>query len=855
MALTPGTRLGPYEVISLLGAGGMGEVFRARDSRLGRDVAIKVLPAGFAKDPERLRRFEQEARATAALNHPNILAVYDIGALQGSPYVVSELLEGNTLRERLASGALAVRKSIEIALQVMHGLAAAHEKGILHRDLKPENIFLTSDGRVKILDFGLAKLTQRESGPQSQALTEDSPTDPGTVLGTMGYMSPEQVRGLPVDARSDIFSFGAIFYEMLTGRRAFHGPTSADTISAILKEDPPELAETNRSVSPALDRIVRHCIEKSPEQRFHSARDVAFDLEALSTASTSAPLKAVPAQSRRRVRLAVIASAVGLLLALAFFAGRFLAAPVAGTAAPEIQQLTFRRGTVLGSRFAPDGQTVVYTAAWEGNPREIFTTSEQSPESRGLDIKDAELLAISRTGQLAIKQHPQVSGNFARAGTLATVPLSGGSPRALLDNVESADWSPDGSQLAVVQFVGGEYSLQYPIGKRLFASPNWVSDVCVSPSGDRIAFLNHPFGGDEGSVMLIEKSGKPRELSSGWLTLQGAAWSPDEKEVWFTGTRVGGNRALYAVSLAGKERAIARVPGILTLRDLGPQGRVLMTQSDERQVVMVMLSGQDHERDLSWFDYGIPGGLSDDGKFLLISEAGEGGGAHYTTYLRPTDGSPAIRLGEGSSSLSGDGKYALSRVVGAPTRLFLLPVEGAPKELAIGDIAPAGGLFLPGTHRALLVGTEPGHKPRVYLLDPDSGASPKPILPEGVHGIAAITSDGSLVLARNESNQAMFYPLSGGAPLPVQGLQPGERIFGLATDNRTLFVGSSGELPTKVYRLNSVSGERQLWKEIGPADRTGSETIGASRILQDGKAYFYGYVRDLSELYVFRGLR
>nr|MDQ5871852.1 serine/threonine protein kinase [Acidobacteriota bacterium] len=286
MTLAAGSRLGPYEILSPIGAGGMGEVYRANDPRLGREVAIKVLPASFSNDPDRLRRFEQEARAAGLLNHPNITAVYDIGTVDDAPYVVTELLEGETLRGRMSGGALAPRRAIEYALQIAHGLAAAHEKGIVHRDLKPENLFVTKDGRVKILDFGLAKLTQPENaGPQTNLPTATAGTEPGVVLGTLGYMSPEQVRGRAADARSDIFSFGAILYEMLSGKRAFHGDSAADTMSAILREDPPDLSSTNRLIAPALDRIVRHCLEKDPESRFHSAHDLAFDLDALSGAS------------------------------------------------------------------------------------------------------------------------------------------------------------------------------------------------------------------------------------------------------------------------------------------------------------------------------------------------------------------------------------------------------------------------------------------------------------------------------------------------------------------------------------------------------------------------------------------
>jgi len=313
VTLAPGARLGPYEILSPLGAGGMGEVYRARDPRLGREVAIKVLPAAFSSDPDRLRRFEQEAKAAGSLNHPNITAVYDVGSVDGAPYVVSELLEGETLRSILAGRKLSTRKAIDYAVQIAHGLAAAHEKGIVHRDLKPENLFVTKDGRVKILDFGLAKLTREEipSGPATQVPTQTALTEPGVVMGTVGYISPEQVRGSLADARSDIFSFGAILYEMLSGNRAFQGGSTADTISAILKEDPLDLTIANPSISAGLGRIVRHCLEKSPEERFQSAQDLGFDL---SVAAGESPRP--DASSPRRTVLLSAGAVLAALLVL-----------------------------------------------------------------------------------------------------------------------------------------------------------------------------------------------------------------------------------------------------------------------------------------------------------------------------------------------------------------------------------------------------------------------------------------------------------------------------------------------------------------------------------------------------------
>src|SRR6266850_2184377 len=282
--ISPNTTIAQYTIVSKIGEGGMGVVWRARDAKLGRDVAIKVLPASLSENTDRLNRFEQEARAAGALNHPNILVIHHIGIHDGAPYIVSELLEGETLRERMGGAALPQRKAIDYALQIAKGLAAAHAKGIVHRDIKPDNIFITDDGRVKILDFGLAKLTSATDGNQSQTEvpTRKVNTDPGTVMGTVGYISPEQLKGQQADHRSDIFSFGAILYEMLSGKRAFRGDSMAETMSAILREDPPDLSETNKTVSPALERVVRHCLEKNPNERFHSARDLAFAIESLS---------------------------------------------------------------------------------------------------------------------------------------------------------------------------------------------------------------------------------------------------------------------------------------------------------------------------------------------------------------------------------------------------------------------------------------------------------------------------------------------------------------------------------------------------------------------------------------------
>ena len=423
MSLAAGARLGPYEILTPLGAGGMGEVYRARDPRLGREVAIKVLPADLQAHPDRLKRFEQEARAAGGLNHPNLLSVLDIGSAEGVPFIVFELLEGHTLRDALSRGSLPPRKALDFAVQIAQGLGAAHDKGIVHRDLKPENVFVTVDGRVKILDFGLAKLRPdfNPGGSGSDVATKSALTGPGVVLGTVGYMSPEQVQGLPTDARSDIFSFGTVLYEMLSGRRAFLASSAVSTMHAILEKDPPPLTETGRELPPALEPIVMRCLEKQREGRFQSARDLAFALEAIARGSGSraslagAPL--APMRSPARAWLAALSGAIALALALlAAVRLGYLQSPwAADKAPPSYTRLTFRRGTVDGARFAPDGQTIVYSAAWNGKPDEVFTTRPGATESRTqIDPMEQVFKGMRHASRMNLYFSPDLEESVAR---------------------------------------------------------------------------------------------------------------------------------------------------------------------------------------------------------------------------------------------------------------------------------------------------------------------------------------------------------------------------------------------------------------------------------------------------------
>ncbi|HVE65970.1 MAG TPA: serine/threonine-protein kinase, partial [Thermoanaerobaculia bacterium] len=472
MALNPGTRLGPYEIVSPLGAGGMGEVYRARDTRLGREVAVKVLLPEVSGDDSRRRRFEQEARSASALNHPNIVTVYDVGSVDSTIYLAMELVEGRTLREMLADGALPSRKMLDVAVQVADGLAKAHDAGLVHRDLKPENLIVSKDGFVKILDFGLAKLTELTSsggGSALQTMAGAPGTVPGTVMGTVGYMSPEQASGRDVDYRSDQFSLGSILYELATGQRAFQRNTGAETLTAIIREEPVPVGQANPRVPAPVRWIVERCLAKEPEERFASTKDLARDLRSLRDhLSETSASEAVAAPAARKRFPAWLAVGAALLVGAA--AGIFgLRLFEGGGAAPEgrLQRLTFRRGTILSARFAPDGRSIVYSAAWDGKPSEIFTTRPESPESRALNLSPASLLAVSSAGELAIALGWRPVLGWESAGTLARVSLEGGAPREILENVSEADWAPDGKELAIVRDAGPMRRLEYPIGKVL----------------------------------------------------------------------------------------------------------------------------------------------------------------------------------------------------------------------------------------------------------------------------------------------------------------------------------------------------------------------------------------------------
>jgi len=858
--ISPNTTIAQYTIVSKIGEGGMGEVWRAHDNKLGRDVAIKFLPASLSEDTDRLRRFEQEAQATSALNHPNILTVHDIGEYEGAPFIVAELLEGQELRERLNEGPIPLRKVTEYAQQIVSGLSAAHERGIVHRDLKPENIFITKDDRVKILDFGLAKFHERPSGlTSSEDATRKALTNPGVVMGTVGYMSPEQVRAQLTDHRSDIFSFGAILHEMITGRRAFQQDTVAETISAILKEEPEELTASNPNVNPALERIVRRCLEKKAERRFQSTSDLGFALDSLSapTSSSSTTMPAVPAES---IPARANRSPLFYLLGLLLLAGGIVLGILASgyfrkSSTPAFQQLTFRRGLINHARFAPDGQTLVYSAAWNGNPLEIFSTRSGSNESRPLGIAGADILAVSSTGELAVLVKRKLLGQVIHSGTLARVPISGGAPREMVEDVEEADWSPDGSNLAVVRNVNGRNQLEYPIGKMLYETAGYISYPRISPKGDQIAFVDHQIQWDNrGRVVVMDLSGKRTLLSDESVGQEGLAWSASGDEVWFTAAKTSGAQALYAASLSGKLRTVLRVPGDIWLHDIARDGRVLLTRFNQSSALIGLAPGENKERDLTWLDFGGLDDLSADGKTFLYEYYGQGSGQNYAMYVGKTDGSPAVRLGDGGQgALSYDGKWVVA-VYHEPPGLVLMPTgAGVVKQLEkFGIEQYLSAKWLPDGKRIIFTGRENGHLDRCYIQSIDTGG-PKPITPEGVY-CGLVSPDGQSLLGFGGSNKVAIYAIDGARqPRPIPGYGDTDSVAGWSTDGNSLYVYPNG-FSMKISTLEIASGRKQLLREVAPNDPAGIYQDPGIIITPDGKGYVYLVRRYLTDLYLVDGL-
>ncbi|MEI6669871.1 MAG: protein kinase [Acidobacteriota bacterium] len=864
MSLAPGTRFGPYEVVAQLGAGGMGEVYRAHDAKLNRDVAIKILPEALAADPAALVRFEREAQAVAALSHPNILSIFDFGREGATAYAVMELLEGETLRVRLEHGALPARKVIDLAVQVGKGLAAAHEKGIVHRDLKPENIFVTGEGVAKILDFGVAKRTGAAGeagaadGAGATVETSLAHTGPGMVMGTVGYMSPEQVRGEVVDHRSDIFAFGVVLYEMVTGRRAFARETAAESLAAILKEDPPDIASGASGAVPALQRIVQHCLEKKPAERFRDAHDLVFALETISSPSTESNALV---QASRRPTLARVAAWSAVLAMMALAVGGSWWWSRKPSSRPTYTQVTFRRGNVLRARFTSDGQNIVYSAAWDGRPCEIFLSRLDGSGVRAIGLPGADLMAVNGKGELLILvKSRQWTGSTGGVGTLALASLDGGTPKELLAHVLGADFGPDGQSLAVAYQGqdGPSVRLDYPLGTHLLASvsENTVGNPRVSPQGDRVALLMHPgaqtgTASTLGTIAIVDRAGKRRDVVSGINTNDDyLAWSRDGREIYFATTS-----GLMAVDMAGAVRQVTSEATPSFIHDVSAQGALLLER--ERGVMSPLVRAHGVDLDLGWQDQSSIAGFSRDGSMALLFEQGGGASHHGRPFLRRMDGSAPKVLEPGLPlDLSPAGDIALVATHGDKPKLLMVPTGlGAPKQLGLEGWDVVSGRFSDDGKDVYAAARQTTGEVRILRLPTDGSRST--VLPACVQNEQAIAPDGKRLICIDVSGRLGISSEAGERPTPLPwALESGETIVTWNRADHLLVAHPEDAWHLRLEWVAISTGRRTLWQRFAAPDPATTIAMIGVKVSGDGGTVGYTCQRVLvSDLIVVEGLK
>lgn len=841
----------------------MGEVYRARDTRLNRTVAIKVLPQQFSSDPDLKQRFDREARAISSLNHPRICTLHDVGSQDGVDFLVMEYLEGESLAERLRKGPLSLKDALKVGIEICEGLEAAQRAGIVHRDLKPGNIMLAKNG-AKLMDFGLAKAAVSGIGPAASApllsgartMTEATPLSPltsaGMIIGTIQYMAPEQIEGKEADARSDLFALGAVLYEMVSGKRPFEGKSQLSLATAIMEKDPEPLRMIKPLTPAAFEHVVSSCLAKNPEDRFQNAHDVRLELEwiAKDLPELSASCPAVkPAQPLLRVLpWAITAVVVLLAMGALFLAGRERPEPL-------YANISHREGTLLGARFSRDGQTIVYSGRWEGEPSRISVARVGNPESRPLGISEAQVESISSSDELAVFLGCEENFFLNCGGTLATVSLAGGSPRTLAEHVAQADWHPDGKRMVISVISPDGPRLEFPPGHIIYQQKaGWFGHPRFSPDGSMIAFENHPiFGNDDGQVELLDMNGKLTSMFRS-TSVEGLAWSPDGKELWFAATKAGGwADTIYAVRPGGKERVVLTSPSI-RLYDISKDGLLLISHETWRRQIIGFFPGDKTEHPYSWADASQPTGLSADGRLLSFYEAGELYALAQDTqsYYRPTDGSPAVRVGTGTIAISPDGKWVAigSNKTEPKHPLQIQPLAaGEARDLPTPALVAFDLIRWCGDSRQIVyeAQTEQGNW-NAYRQNIESGP-PVLLMADVRDAYPALSSDGKMAALRN--GREIFLVPERGAPVPLKGALSSEFPVVFAAGGKSLLVAQATGRELALTLIDLANGSRQPWKRF--PDESSTDQLFA--VTSDLKYYAYPFPRFSSVLYTVKNLR
>ena len=868
MTLSQGAKLGSYEILGPLGAGGMGEVYRARDSKLGREVALKVLPEEFARDAEHMARFEREAQVLASLNDPNIASIYGVEESGTVNALVMELVEGSTLAERIAKGPMPIDEALETARQIAEGLEYAHERGIVHRDLKPANVKVTPEGSVKILDFGLAKALETEDSASditTSPTVSIGATHAGVILGTAAYMSPEQAKGKKVDRRADIWAFGCILFEMLSGKYCFQSDSVSETLAAVLMKDP-DWTELPESTPPRLKDLLRRCLTKDAKQRLRDIGEARIAIEEMLNGPKAGPVSSPPqppapaAAGPRRNRLAALVPAIALVVPVAI-ASWLVGRKTSVFVPPEFHQLTFDSGLIYSARFAPEGNTIYYSAGWNGRAVQLYVTYPNGPESRPMGVEDSSLFAVSPS-QMAISIGCKDMFIGDCSGTLAVEPISGGAPRELAENVISADWGADGNELAAIRQVGQKFEVEFPLGKVLYQSSSWLGFLRISPGGHAVAFVAYDtLGGDVGKVIVLGRDGSEIIRSKTFVSIEGLVWTPRGKEIWFgAATSTGWANSIHALSLSGEDRIVLRTPGPLRLHDCSRDGRVLLTQEMWRDSTRFRSAADAKEVDLSWLDSSDVADLAPDGKDIAFFNWGLAN-VESAAYMRRTDGSPPVKLGNGQESVfSPDRKWLLVTVPGNPSRLALLPTgAGERRELDISGVHQlAAPGWLPSGEGVYFAGND-GHDWRLYTLDLAGGAprafTPSVSLFANRYESHLVSPDGKWAFARDLNAKGWLYPLAGGSPEALEGLTPRDAWINWSGDGRCGYVYDNDTTRAQVFRIQIANGNRQLVTELGPSDPAALTSVLPVRVTPDARFFAYSFDRALSNLFLVTGVK